>query len=278
LIDLAGQCEKLFRIETAAPFSSENASVVKIRFLRPFNSERLFAFRMDRNVVGVLLSLSFNLSILVTGKLLMVFIPGVSSEFIRKYVHIGVTNWWFIVHFYITDFYAMTVVPAIFVVFNGAATFLNWTRLLGMNDRGRNYGLIYFPLSLLVLIFCTQYRLIDEWANGIGFFMMGYGDGFAALAGKAFGRARIHRVAGQRTVVGSVTMFLICIVVCAGFSVGFDLGWLESASGIAAVIITAGAATLFEMLTPWGLDNITVPIGGAFVAQFMGQVARKGIL
>jgi phytol kinase len=161
--------------------------------------------------------------------------------------------------------------PIFFFIFNTLATLLSWARQLGMNDRGRNYGLIYYPISLLVLVLMFSFGYVPRSVCGMAFFSMGYGDGLAALIGKKFGKRTISEISGRKTYVGSLTMFLVSVVVFAGFSLFYGLEWLNSPEGIMLVLCSGAVATLLEAMTPWGLDNLTVPIGSAIFIQMMSK-------
>jgi phytol kinase len=226
---------------------------------------------MDSNVQGVILSFVFVFAILAVGKGLMVFVPGVSSEFIRKFVHVSVSNWWFIMVTFFTRLPFLVLGPIFFIIFNGLATFLSWAAALGMNDRGRNYGLIYFPISLLVLVLMFSFGYIPQSICGMGFFSMGYGDGFAAIIGKMFGTRTISEISGRKTCAGSLAMFAVSVMVFAGFSVFYGLRWLNSPRGIILIVVNGAIATLLEAMTPCGLDNLTVPIGTTISIHLMSK-------
>jgi dolichol kinase len=66
-------------------------------------------------------------------------------------------------------------------------------------------------------------------------------------------------------------MFLVSAIGIALFSIAYHLHWMQSAQGMAAIVISAACATLLEAVTPWGLVNISVPIGTAFIT-ILGRV------
>lgn len=222
---------------------------------------------MQRDVYGLIVSFAFLFLVLILARVLVVMIPGIAPEYVRKFVHISVSNWWFILATYMTDFRYQLVGPIFFIIVNSLATFLGWARLLGMNDKTRNYGLIYFPISLLILVCCVEFSIIPKYAAGIGVLVMGYGDGLAALVGKKFGQGQIHSITGKKTYAGSTAMFLSTVVIICAFSVYYRLNSIETVSGFAYTLAVAALATLLEMATPFGLDNLTVPIGTAVLAS-----------
>ncbi|OHT00472.1 dolichol kinase [Tritrichomonas foetus] len=223
--------------------------------------------QMDTNVLGVIYSYIFVVSTIVIAFIISRW-TNASSEFIRKFVHILVSNWWFIYAYYFTDVVYSIVVPVTFIIANAAATFLNWTDLLRLTERVRNYGLIYFPISLTILSILHSYSYIPKYSVGIGILSMGYGDGLAALLGRKFGKNRIKAVNCAKSYQGSSAMFLSTLVVVLLFECHYNLcdGLIERS--IKACII-ALVTTVAEIFTPKGLDNISVPMVAAFLSTIL---------
>ncbi len=143
---------------------------------------------MNSNILGLALSFPFLALVILVGILLRRY-ASVSSEAMRKFVHIGVSNWWFIeVNFFTSLSYAL-VGPILFIILNSLFTFLDWGgKALGMDDKRRNYGLIYFPpITLLILVVLQYQGVVSNLTCSIAVFVMGYGDGLAALVGTKWG-------------------------------------------------------------------------------------------
>jgi len=217
----------------------------------------------ERETEGVILSFGFIFLVLIFAKVFMLIGPRLSPEGIRKFVHISVCNWWFIVVAYFTRLQLVVVGPIFFILFNATAVFFKWTRHLGMNDRFRNLGLIYYPISLLILVILDHYSYITTPICGMAIFCMGYGDGFAAVLGQKFGKGKISKFSGSKTYVGSLAMFMVSLLVITGFSIWYDLEWASCPEGIVMIVLNAAIATVLEAWTPWGIDNLTVPLGTA---------------
>jgi phytol kinase len=225
--------------------------------------------KMDSNFFGLLLSFAFLFAVIAFAKLLMLSVPSISPEFIRKFIHIAVSNWWFILTTFLTNIWAILLGPVLFIIVNSLATFLDWAKFLGMSEKTRNFGLVYFPISLLVLAVFLHTKVVSAHICGMAFLVMGYGDGLAGLVGKRYGK-RI--LTGSKTYVGSTVMFVISVCVIAGISMGYGLGWVECRDGWIVIVVSAMMATLFEAVTPWGLDNVTVPLGTAMVLWGMEKL------
>jgi phytol kinase len=100
----------------------------------------------------------------------------------------------------------------------------------------------------------------------MGALTMGYGDGFAAILGKRFGKRKIM---GDKSIVGTVVMFVVTVLVVTGFSIGYSLPGTWSFGWWISLFVIGVVASLLEAYTPHGLDNLTVPIGTTLLAFFL---------
>lgn len=118
------------------------------------------------------------------------------------------------------------------------------------------YGTVYYAISLLVLVATTWTRF--PWIGAVGFFIMAYGDGFAAVVGKLFPYKPYQIFGNKKTVSGTITMWVFSFLVTSLiFSICHTgLGWLEA-------ILIASIATILEAVSPKDLDNMFVPCGSS---------------
>jgi phytol kinase len=233
-----------------------------------------------RDVLGIVASYAFVFGFIGVATILMrrgVLAPAVT----RKVIHIGVAHWWLIAMVLMDDPWVASVGPASFIVINALAIRF---RLLPAMDEGadaRNWGTVYFPLSLLILVNLCWRAVIPSWVGGLAVLVLGWGDGLAAIVGESREKARLQRRGqirgvprrGQirgvprrgKTVAGTAVMFGASFAVTLCFTLGFNprFGALPAATGVSA--LTAAAATLVEVLTPLGIDNITVPLATALL-------------
>jgi phytol kinase len=219
-------------------------------------------------MLGLTVSFGFIGTIVGVG-FLMARDKRIKPEFIRKFIHIGVANWWFLLLWGFDSLAYALVGPVFFILANTAAVFTGTADVLGIRDRRRNYGLIYYPISLFFLVAAGFMDLLPMWAAGIGVLTMGYADGFAAVAGKRWGHCSVSGTKGAKTVVGSSVMFIITALVVLGFSVGYRFDSLWTLSWWIGLIVVAASATCIEAFTPWGLDNLSVPLGTAIIAALV---------
>ena len=198
------------------------------------------------------------------------------TEFTRKLVHIGAGMWiWVILLLF--DHWQFALIPtASFIIFN--AIFLRYHVFSAMDPKeGATPGTVYFALSctLLLFIFHTGWeqgfpRGLEEYALA-GIMAMTWGDAFASIIGKRFGK-HSYTVPGskghKRTLEGSLACFVFTFV-----AVAITLAIVSSLSlplillgGLFAAIV----GTLLEAISPRGSDNLTVPIGVSIVLFWFG--------
>ncbi len=181
------------------------------------------------------------------------------SEVARKVVHIGVSNWFFIyLYVFETDVWpiaglaAFTVMNAVLNVSGGLKT------VMGQEDKKRNWGLVQYPVSIIILIVLKMLGVGDSVALGCAILGMGYGDGLASIFGRALKSRKISEK-NPKTLAGCITMFVVTFIVIVLMK--RFIGNVTAASGLIPVaLLGALAATLVEAFTPFGLDNISVPV------------------
>jgi phytol kinase len=212
------------------------------------------------NLIGIIASFAFVFAILGVATILMqrgVLSPGMS----RKLVHIGVSNWWLLAMALMDSLPAAAVGPVVFIVINS----LSYRRLLfPAMDAGaprENLGTVYFPISLLAVVLLCYGGPFPLHAGALAVLIMGYGDGAAALVGSRRGKRglRLFRYQADKSLAGSSTMLLVAFVVAVPILAVArpELGALGIAATAAAVALFA---SLVELFSPRGIDNLTVPI------------------
>ena len=209
---------------------------------------------MNTNLLATIYSFIYILAIIAVAFVLYRFTK-IGSEGVRKFIHILVSGWVLIlVNCY--DSLAWAVIgPVTFIFLNAAFVYSGFSKYLGMGNRTRDNGLIYYPLSILVLVIMMYNGLADERIVISSVLMMGFGDGLAALIGSRFGRHGYSFIGGKKSLEGTLTMFAVSLTILL---VVYPEGpWYVS-------LLVAIFATLLENITPLGFDNITVPLISAF--------------
>ncbi len=214
---------------------------------------------LSRDVLGIVVSYVFVFGVIGIATLLMrrgILRPSTT----RKVVHIGVAHWWLIAMLTMDDPWVASIGPASFVVINALALRF---RLLPAMDEGTaqtNWGTVYFPLVLLVLVNLCWRGVIPIWVGGVASLVLGWGDGLASVFGESSRGVRIPIWDGKKSVAGTAAMLVASFTVVLVFTLLFNARRAAPLSALGAAAAVATAATAVELVTPLGLDNLTVPL------------------
>ena len=181
------------------------------------------------------------------------------DEGARKFIHIGVSNWWILAMIFFKGEHAVwyaIIAPITFIILNYLSYRLNLLKAMERGGKG-NLGTVYFPISLLILVI-VSFGLLDRPELGaIGILILGYGDGFAAVIGKKYGKKQLIN---GKSLEGTITMFVVSLAVgllVLGISQVTGFWWMA--------LLIAAFATMIELFTPKGLDNLSVPLSSSLL-------------
>ena len=213
----------------------------------------------------LLIGISFIYIFAVIG-LSTIFFRKNQGELSRKFIHIMVGNWVFISIFF-TDVIAAIFVPAVFIIINALSR--KYNLISSMERQDDSWGTVYYSISLCVTVairFATGWNMFPI----IGILIMAYGDGLAALIGAKFGKRKPYYFAPNKTLAGSVTVFVVATAVTAItlLTVGEAEHILRVGIGMILLIaLCNGFLSVFiEAAGIKGSDNLTLPIGSALFA------------
>lgn len=180
-------------------------------------------------------------------------------EVARKMVHIGVSNWFFIyAHVFETDLWPVLGLAG-FAVINAVMNVTGGLHaVMGQDSTRRNWGLVQYPVSIILLIALKHFGVGDIVCVGCGILGMGYGDGLASLVGM---KVRSGRMPGRtkKTVAGSLTMALVTFAVVVVLNLAYRSG-ADPVRVVLVGLLTGICSAAVEAYTPFGLDNISVPL------------------
>ena len=214
---------------------------------------------MSMNWWGVIVSFGFVFAMLgIAQALLQARL--VTATVSRKLVHIGVAHWWFFAMYFFDRWQFAIIAPIAFILINLASYLFRLLPAMEHEVRTKNLGTVYFPVSLLILVLLGWAGPMPPWIAGLGILVLGYGDGLASLIGEHFARRPFRIFGNTKSYLGTAVMFVASAVVVVVFILLFGsqptaAGWL-----IAAAFATGAVATAVELLTPFGVDNLTVPV------------------
>jgi len=217
---------------------------------------------MKSDIWGLVLSFVYVFAILFAAEGLRKW-RGYPIEFTRKFVHIGVGMWVGGTVLLFPSRYAAVIPPLSFVALNYISYRRSVFQAMETGER-ENLGTVYFPISfaLLILWLWPQPALLVA-----ALMPMTWGDALAAIAGKRWGQHK-HPFAGSlKSWEGSLTMLL-----ASWLSVLLALFLLSSSSwgtALGGALVVALAAAVVEAVTPWHLDNLTVPLVSALALTLL---------
>ena len=116
---------------------------------------------MSINLLATFYSFAYILIIVGIAFLLYRY-TGIGSEGVRKFIHILVSGWVFILVGMYDSLPWALLGPSVFIVINAVFVYSGFSKYLGMGNRKRDNGLIYYPFSILVLIILLYKGVIDE--------------------------------------------------------------------------------------------------------------------
>ena len=118
----------------------------------------------------------------------------------------------------------------------------------------KSFGTIAYGISitLLLLLFWPRYAS----SISIGVLSMAFGDGLAGLLGRSINSPKWSILGQTKSIVGTLTMASVVGITTSIISSSNNLGIqpLE-------ILVISLIATFLEQISPWGIDNLTVPIG-----------------
>ena len=94
--------------------------------------------------------------------------------------------------------------------------------------------------------------------------VMGLGDGLAPIFAGLIKSKKIYK---DKTLTGSLTVFVVSLIVVIVFNILFGLDL-----HIGKIIIISGCSLILELFGKKGLDNLTLPIGVALVSWILGVI------
>lgn len=182
-----------------------------------------------------------------------------SIEIKRKFVHILLGNCWFFALLVPVDWIVLFLFAITLVVINYVSlrTPDGWLAKLDKGREIKSHGIVAYPISLVVLLLIS-FKYNDLRLGGVGVIPLAFGDGMAALVGKKLNYKPFYVYRSKKSISGCCTMFFVSLILLAFFEyatgLNSDIFVLLCSSFTIALV-----AMIVEMITPWGLDNISVP-------------------
>lgn len=184
------------------------------------------------------------------------------GEIVRKLIHI-----FSIIFAVLLILFGQNVILLPLIIISSVFILLDYTRIKFtrmQNSYSKIFGKITRPeekykltgASFTFIGVTLTILLFSESAAFIGLLFLSLGDSMAALIGRKYGTVKYSR----KSIEGSFAFFTSCCIAAILFT----------SNPIIFILITAIFATLLEAVKlPKLDDNLTIPIGSAFVIQMM---------
>lgn len=195
----------------------------------------------------------------------------VSPKTSRKLVHIGVSHWWLFAMFWIKSPLIASIGPAAFIILNWLSIRANAFKGMNNEESRHNYGTVYFPISLLILVLTSWYGLLPKWVAGTGILVLGWGDGLAALIGEGVASPSDKVFGWRKSMAGTMAMFLSSSLVILIMIQIFD-PQVPLQIALIRSIGTGLLAAYLEVFSPFGIDNLTVPVGTVLYFYYLAPL------
>jgi dolichol kinase len=190
-------------------------------------------------------------------------------EFTRKFIHIGVGMWVVGTVLLFETWYLALIPPATFVIINAISHFMGTFKAMESEDRA-NLGTIYFPIAFGAVVYSFWSQPVLMVASMMP---LAWGDAMAAIFGQRYGHYHYTVKGRTRSLEGSVAMLFWSWITTslALFIMPYLLdkpliNWMLALiyGGVVALV-----CTLVEALSPWGIDNLTIPAAAGLILYIL---------
>ncbi len=175
------------------------------------------------------------------------------------------------------DHWYWGVVPfATFIVLN--YIFYRQRTFSAMDGEKESPGTVFFAFSITLLFLLGWRNQPDDQLHLIlpAIMAMTWGDAMASLLGKYFGKHRFQLRGLERSLEGSVAMFIFSTLAVWGtllflqrFEISSAFLQVKPLSLLGKSLIVSFILTGVEAISPFGTDNLFVPLIGASLLFFL---------
>ncbi len=192
-----------------------------------------------------------------------------SPDFTRKFIHIGVGMWVVGTVLLFETWYLALIPPASFVLINALSYWRGTIKAMETEEKG-HLGTIYFPIAFgAVVYYWWSYPVLMV----ASMMPLTWGDAMAAIIGRRYGYHHYTIGSRSRSIEGSLAMLLwswgttsLALFVMPLLLGQTPINWILALLYGAVVAIVC---TLVEALSPWGIDNLTIPAAAVLILQLL---------
>lgn len=202
--------------------------------------------------LGYITSLLYGVMCLVLSVVAYKF--GMPKQYTRKIVHILVGFEWVILnHFFGAGLHFL----AVCLIFTALLAYTYRKKLFVMisSDSDNAPGTVYYGVSMSVMAIISLFFEGFIFAFGVAVFCTSVGDGLAGVLGSLL-KKHNPKIYKNKTVIGTLSAFAFSLISTVLFSAIYKVG-LTVGQAAAIALFAAG----LELISNFGLDNITLPLG-----------------
>ena len=214
------------------------------------------------NIIGIVVSLVY-IAIIMAIASFCYQKKQFSIEDSRKFVHVGLSNWWLIAMLFFDNWIWASILPACFIVINLLNLKFNFIKGIERPKTQKSLGTVYYCIALTILavvLFRTEQL---KYIGAIAVLILGYADGIGGLISEYLGKHEFGF--GHKSAEGSFAVFTISFVISY---VLFNM-LLYSDLALEYSFFIACFATMIELFSIGGIDNLTLPLGTALVTYML---------
>lgn len=178
----------------------------------------------------------------------------------RILLHIFSAMAYLLIDYAIHDLWIALLIPSLMIafhIFNNMSS--QYPKLLSSSKSSR-LGFIYLSLSMMIMMIFTFNDESLRMIPAVGMLTLGFGDGFASLIGIRYGKHSYHLFKSQKSLEGSLAMFVM-----SALSVSIYLYISQGFVSLPCIMMISLLATFVEIISPYGLDNLFIPILSALL-------------
>jgi len=212
---------------------------------------------LDLNITGIIISFTYFCTVLFASYKIRHW-----HEFSRKFAHIMIGNWYLMCFLLLDNLIYALITPAVFVIYGTYSIYNkkeNYITSLLRDGDTSSFGIILFPISLMIILTASTYCFGSFIHGGIAVMALTYGDSMAALVGKNCPIISFKIGSNKKSISGCLSMFIFSTVSIYIYKSVFYKHYLPDIP-FHSIIFLGAMAALTELVTPSNYDNISVPL------------------
>ncbi len=187
---------------------------------------------------------------------------GLPKKYTRKIVHILVGFEWVILYHTLGVGIHFIAVCLIFTTLL-AVTYKKSLMPMISSESDNAPGTVYYGISMTVMAIASCFIEGFVFAFGIAVFCTSIGDGMAGVIGSSLSKIN-PKIYKNKSLIGTLSAFAFSFVSIYVFGLIYDLN-LKISYALAIALLASG----LELITEYGLDNITLPLGVATLSYLL---------